>query len=74
MGYMFNQHASLASFSLYFLLFGQDFKLPASIQCDAMTVISFDDSPMWVHTCGQQVALFRWVMLMAMENLAITQH
>jgi hypothetical protein len=43
MGYRFNQQASLASFSLHFLLFGQDPKLPTSIWCDVMTMINLDD-------------------------------
>jgi hypothetical protein len=51
MGYRFNQQASLASFSLYFLLFGWDFKLPTSIWQDAMIVISLNDLVVWVHAC-----------------------
>jgi hypothetical protein len=43
MGYKFNQQASLAFFSLYFLLFGRDPKLLTSIRHDVMTIISFDD-------------------------------
>jgi hypothetical protein len=36
-----------------------------------MTMINLDDPLVWVHTCAQQVALFKWVMRMALENLAI---
>jgi hypothetical protein len=39
-----------------------------------MIVISFDDFSMWVQACEHWVILFRWVMPMAMENLAIVQH
>jgi hypothetical protein len=39
-----------------------------------MTMISFDDHLMWIHACEQRAILFRHVMLMAMENLAIVQH
>jgi hypothetical protein len=37
----------LASFSSYFLLFGQDPELPTFIQHDVM--ISFDDPLMWIY-------------------------
>jgi len=36
-----------------------------------MIVINLDDLLVWVHACAQRVALFKRVMLMAMENLAI---
>ncbi len=39
-----------------------------------MTVISFDDLVLWVQACEQWAVLFRWVMFMAMENLAIAWH
>jgi len=39
MGSRFSRHASLASFSLYFLLFSCDPKLLISIQCDVMVVV-----------------------------------
>jgi len=39
-----------------------------------MIVISFDYPLMWIQACVQQATLFRRVMLMAMENLAIVQH
>jgi hypothetical protein len=74
MGYKFSQKASLASFSPYVLIFGQDFELLASIWCDVMIVISFNDPLMWIQACEQWAALFRHVMPMAMENLPIVQH
>jgi hypothetical protein len=37
-------------------------------------MIHFDDLSMWVQACGQQVALFRKVMPMVMDNLTIVQH
>jgi hypothetical protein len=37
-------------------------------------MISFDDPSMWIQTCEQHVVLFRHVMPMVVENLAITQH
>jgi len=36
-----------------------------------MTMINLDDPLVWVHACAQRVALFKRVMLMALENLAI---
>jgi hypothetical protein len=35
-------------------------------------MISFDDPLMWIQACEQRVALFKHVMPMAMENMAIT--
>jgi hypothetical protein len=34
-----------------FLLFDRNLELPASIQCDAMNVISPNDLSMWVQAC-----------------------
>jgi hypothetical protein len=48
MGYRFNQQASLASFSPYFLLFSCHPELPTSIRCDVMVVVSLDDPLMWL--------------------------
>jgi hypothetical protein len=39
-----------------------------------MVVINMDDLNVWIHACEQQATLFRRVMPMAMENLAIAQH
>jgi hypothetical protein len=74
MGCRFSWWASLASFSPYFLLFSQGLELPTSIRHDVKAVICFNDLVMWVQTCEQNDYLFRWVMPMAMENLAIVHH
>jgi hypothetical protein len=37
-------------------------------------MINLDDLLVWVQTCELWAILFRWVMLMAMENLEIVQH
>jgi len=74
MGYRFSWWVSLASFSPYFLLLSQDLELPTSIQHDAMTIISINDLVVWVQTCEQHDVLFRWVMPMVMENMAIAHH
>jgi hypothetical protein len=53
------------------MLFGRNLELPASIQHDAMTIINLNDPVVWVQACEQWVVLFKRVMPMAMENLAI---
>jgi hypothetical protein len=68
------EHASFSYFSPYSLLFGDKFKLLASIERDEMVVINLDDFNVWIQTCEQYVALFWCVTPMAMENLAIAQH
>jgi len=47
MGYRSNQQVSFTSFSPYFLLFGHDPKLLASIQCAAMAILDLDETKMW---------------------------
>jgi len=51
MGYIFTRQASLSSFSSYFLLFGYEAKLLASIQLDVMAVINMDDLNVWIQVC-----------------------
>ncbi len=53
MGYKFSQHVSLSCFSPY-SLFGNEFKLFASIQQDVMIVTNLDYS----QACEQCAALF----------------
>ncbi len=74
MGYQFNRQASLASFSPYFLLYGQDPDLPITIRCEFSEVVNLDDPEMWLRVCSQRVELFRIVMPVVFENLAIAQH
>jgi hypothetical protein len=75
MGYRFSKHASLASFSLYYLLFGRHPVLPQAIQADANTVLANMDNPdMWALMNEQWAELFKTVMPMALENLSIAQH
>jgi hypothetical protein len=71
MGYRFNWQAFLSYFSPYFLLFGHEPKLPASIQWYAMVIVNMDDPNVWIQACEQRITLFRHVMPMAMENLEI---
>lgn len=74
MGYKFSKQASLASFSPYFLLFGREPDLPTSIRREAATVLNLDDPDVWARACEQRAELFKKVMPMAFENLAIAQH
>jgi hypothetical protein len=74
MGYQFSRQASLAFFSLYFLLYGQNPNLPTTIRHESSEVVSLDDLKMWLRVCSQHVKLFQRVMPTAFENLAIAQH
>jgi hypothetical protein len=74
MGYRFSHHASLASFSPYFLLYGQDPDLPTTIRRESSEVVNLDDPEMWLKVCSQRAELFRRIMLATFENLAIAQH
>jgi hypothetical protein len=75
MGYRFSKQASLASFSLYYLLFGRHPVLPKAIQADADTVLANMDNPdTWALVSEQRAELFKRVMPMALENLSIAQH
>jgi len=64
----------LASFSPYFLLYGQDPNLPTIIRRESSEVVNLDDSEMWLKVCFQRAELFRRVMPVTFENLAIAQH
>ena len=74
MGYQFSRQASLASFSPYFLLYGREPNLRAAIRRDVDRVLHLDDPTMWMQACTKRAELFRWVMPMAFQNLAIAQH
>jgi hypothetical protein len=74
MGYRFSRQASLASFSPYFLLYGQNPDLPTTIRHESSEVVNLDDSEMWLRVCFQRVELFRRIMPTTFENLAIAQH
>jgi hypothetical protein len=74
MGYQFSRHASLASFSPYFILYGQNPDLPTTIRREFSEVVNLDDSKMWLRVCSQCVELFQRVMPTTFENLAIAQH
>jgi hypothetical protein len=72
MGYRFSKHASLASFSPYYLLFGRHPVLPHAIQANADTVLANMDNPdTWALVSEQRAELFKRVMPMALENLSI---
>jgi transposase InsO family protein len=71
----FSKHASLASFSPYYLLFGRHPVLPHAIQADTDTVLANMDNPdTWALVSEQRAELFKRVMPMALENLSIAQH
>jgi hypothetical protein len=75
MGYWFSKHASLASFSPYYLLFGRHPILPQAIQADADTILAnMDNLDTWALVSEQWAELFKKVMPMALENLSIAQH
>jgi hypothetical protein len=74
MGYRFSCQASLASFSPYFLLYGQDLDLPTIICREFSEVVNLDDPEMWLRVYSQRAKLFRRIMLAVFENLAIAQH
>jgi hypothetical protein len=64
----------LFHFSLYFLFFGRHPIPPSSIIAQMDQVVYLNSLAIWVRFIAQRVALFKRVMLMAMENLSITQH
>ncbi len=74
MGFRFSRQASLASFSPYFLLYGQDPDLPTIIHRESSEVVNLDDPEMWLRVCSQHAEFFQRVMPAAFENLAIAQH
>jgi hypothetical protein len=75
MGYRFSKHASLASFSPYYLLFGRHPVLPQAIQANADTVLANMDNPdTWALVSEQRAKLFKRVMPMVLDNLSIAQH
>ena len=73
MGYRFSKQASLASFSPYYLMFGREPDLPMSIRRQTAIVVHLDDPDMWIRACEERAALFKRIMPMAFENLAIAQ-
>ncbi len=74
MGYMMSKHASLFHFSPYFLLFGKHPIPPFSIVTQMDQVVDLDSPTTWARVIAERVALFKRVILMAMENLSIAQH
>jgi hypothetical protein len=74
MGYKMFKHASLFHLSPYFLLFGKHPNPPSSIVVQMDQVVDLDSLATWVRVIIEKVAIFRKVMLMAMENLSIAQH
>jgi hypothetical protein len=74
MGYRFGNQASLAFFSRYMLLFGREPELPMVIQRKVSGVMQFDNPDVWIQVCSERAELFRRVMPMPFQNLAIAQH
>ncbi len=48
--------------------------MPTTIRREFNKVVNLDDPEMWLRVCSQRVELFRKVMPVAFENLAIAQH
>ena len=74
MGYRFNKHAFLASYSPYQLLYGREPILPNSIYKKLAPVVDLDDPNIWAECLQERAQFFQRAMLMAMENLFIAQH
>ena len=74
MAYHFSKQASLATFSPYFLLYGRDPILPASIRRDIQAIVNLDDPKMWIEMCTTWAPLFEHIIPMAFDNLVIVQH
>ncbi|CAM6093253.1 unnamed protein product [Calypogeia fissa] len=74
MGYRMSEHASLLNFSPYFLLFGQHPIPPSAIASQMLPVVDLDSATAWSTVISERASLFKRVMPMAMENLAIAQH
>jgi hypothetical protein len=45
-----------------------------TIHRESNEVVNLDDPKMWLRVCFQRAELFRRVMPVVFENLAITQH
>jgi hypothetical protein len=79
MGYKMSKHASLFHFFPCFLFFERHSIPPYSIIAQMDQVVDLDSPITWARVIAEGVILFRRVMPMAMENLAmenlsITQH
>jgi hypothetical protein len=49
-------------------------KLPTAIRRKVSGVVQFDNPDVWIQVCFERAELFRRVMPMAFQNLAIAQH
>lgn len=74
MAYRFSSQASLALFSTYFLLYGRDSDLLATIHRESSEMMNLDDPNLWERMCFQRATFFWRVMPVAFKNLAIVQH
>jgi hypothetical protein len=70
MGYRMSKHASLSHFFPYFLLFGRRPIPPSSIAVQMDQVVDLDSPSTWARVVAERAALFKRVMLMAMENFS----
>ena len=73
-GYQFSRHASLASYSMYKLLYGREPILPSSIREKLAPIVDLDDPNIWAKCLQERAQFFQRAMPMAMENLSIAQH
>jgi len=64
MGYMFNRQVSIVIFSPYYFIVHCELELLASIWCDVMVIVNFDDFKVCLWACEQQIVLFQCVMPM----------
>jgi hypothetical protein len=74
MGYQFSRQTSLASYSLYQLLYGREPIFPSFIREKLAPVVDLDDPNIWAECLQEGGQFFQRAMPMAMENLSIAQH
>jgi hypothetical protein len=73
MGYRMSPQASLR-FSPYYLLYGRQPVVPPAIRERLAQPINFDDPDAAMRSVIERGTLFRHIMPMALENLAVAQH
>jgi hypothetical protein len=73
MGYRMSPQAALR-FSPYYLLYGRQPVVPPAIRERLSAPINFDDQDAAMRSIIERGTLFRHIMPMALENLAIAQH
>lgn len=69
--YQFSGHASLASYSLYHLLYGYEPILSSLVGKKLASLVDLDDLDVWTQYLYYRADFFRKAMPMAMETLSI---